>query len=343
MALVPLRFAGGEHIVMKAALGFASRTCGVTVDAAQTRVYPGGLVLNGLEVAGGAVRAEKVVLRGGKPAIDCLLAWADGRAPPYAEVTVRSRGVEGEITPGGACAAGDVLKRLPTELNLVLVLLLGARVQVKPGRSTPGRAQEVDVGKARLSGVQGGMGIAELSGCLREYEERASESGEPRRDAGAERGESAGARLANRAAESAARALAFAGVADAARRSDRTAMEELFAQGAPWEMVANGGWREMVETGLAAAILERDDLLKVLAEKQVLRRMARAGLLRAAAKRPRVVKELLDQGVLTAAVECGALEAVLSPGKEGLIRTLVSSRLLDALASSRLLESLALL
>lgn len=146
------------------------------------------------------------------------------------------------------------------------------------------------------------------------------------------------ARVLNSMAQTLARGLALVSVADVARETEPRVIMDLIAQGAVSRLVANGGWQQMLDTGVATAMLECKDALREIAQQKLMSRMLDIGLLDAAMQRPSVVKMLIQQGVLTAALKCGAVEVVLRTGNESVARALIGSKLLEALAKSRLLE-----
>jgi len=103
--------------------------------------------------------------------------------------------------------------------------------------------------------------------------------------------------------------------------------------------VADGGklMVKLVESGVGAVLLERAELLRVLAERRLITRLLDLELMDALLDRPEMTKEMFRSGVVKGALTNGVLEALLAAGKEDVVCGLLRSGMLEILMDTGLL------
>jgi hypothetical protein len=89
--------------------------------------------------------------------------------------------------------------------------------------------------------------------------------------------------------------------------SDAAIAVEVVKAGVPMSMLDNQGdlFVRMVDTGVAAAVLERGNLTREMATRGVLAPLIQAGLLDVALQHPELVVEMIEQGIFDAVVCSG--------------------------------------
>ena len=103
--------------------------------------------------------------------------------------------------------------------------------------------------------------------------------------------------------------------------------------------VADGGklMVKLVESGVGAVLLEKAELLRVLAERRLITRLLDLELMDALLDRPEMTKEMFRSGVVKGALTNGVLEALLAAGKEDVVCGLLRSGMLEILMDTGLL------
>jgi hypothetical protein len=89
---------------------------------------------------------------------------------------------------------------------------------------------------------------------------------------------------------------------------------EVVKAGVPMSMLDKQGdlFVRMVDTGVAAAVLERGNLTREMASRGVLAPLIQAGLLDVALQHPELVVEMIEQGIFDAVVCSGAHSSLLT-------------------------------
>ena len=103
--------------------------------------------------------------------------------------------------------------------------------------------------------------------------------------------------------------------------------------------VADGGklMVKLVESGVGAVLLEKAELLRVLAERRLITRLLDLELMDALLDRPEMTKEMFRSGVVKGVLTNGVLEALLAAGKEDVVCGLLRSGMLEILMDTGLL------
>jgi len=103
---------------------------------------------------------------------------------------------------------------------------------------------------------------------------------------------------------------------------------KLVQQGVPAEMLRDGGETSvrMVESGVATAVLERGDLIKVMTERNILEPLIAQGVLEVALERPDMIIDLIQQGVISNMVASGTMEAFVQSNSLPVLKKLLRVR-----------------
>eukprot|EP00238_Polyblepharides_amylifera_P009344 CAMPEP_0196598114 /NCGR_PEP_ID=MMETSP1081-20130531/94133_1 /TAXON_ID=36882 /ORGANISM="Pyramimonas amylifera, Strain CCMP720" /LENGTH=568 /DNA_ID=CAMNT_0041923761 /DNA_START=205 /DNA_END=1911 /DNA_ORIENTATION=- len=120
---------------------------------------------------------------------------------------------------------------------------------------------------------------------------------------------------------------------------DLQTLYRLTRQGVPMRMLEDQGENllRMIETGVAAAILERGDLVRSLVSRGLLEPLIREGVLDVALERPELVVDLAGQGCLDGLVNSGVLEAMMRAKNLNVLKDLLRGNLIEGLTYSGVL------